>query len=221
MPQVLKRYDVPEAYILDPSLVLYLPLHQLDGASFASRDAYGHLCSVTDALWTPQGRDFDGVDDYIDCGTGLGTNFGNGVKAISLETWFKLDVIDNDGLFYIGDLNSTQGEFAITLDTNTMRFRMSNMTFNQPYPFSEFTSFHHLVATYDGVFGKAFLDSTRIIDAAFTTGLNLSGLKTIIGAYFSNANTVDGIIGEVRIYNRALTAQEIQHNYLATKWRYQ
>ena len=29
-----------------------------------------------------------------------------------------------------------------------------------------------------------------------------------------------GIIGEIRIYNRALTPGEIQHNYLATKWRY-
>ena len=31
----------------------------------------------------------------------------------------------------------------------------------------------------------------------------------------------NGLIDEVRIYNRALTPLEIQHNYLATKWRYQ
>ena len=41
---------------LDPSLVLYLPLYELDGSSFRSRDAYGHLATVTGALWTPQGR---------------------------------------------------------------------------------------------------------------------------------------------------------------------
>ncbi len=30
-----------------------------------------------------------------------------------------------------------------------------------------------------------------------------------------------GIIGEVRVYNRALTAAEIELNYLATKGRYE
>lgn len=50
---------------LDPTLVLYLPFHQLDGTSFMSKDKHGHLCSVTGALWTPRGRSFDGVDDQI------------------------------------------------------------------------------------------------------------------------------------------------------------
>ena len=60
-------------FIFDPSLVLYLPLYQPDGASFASRDAYGHLCTVTGALWTPQGRTFDGADDIIDLGNNVQT----------------------------------------------------------------------------------------------------------------------------------------------------
>ena len=40
----------------DPSLVLYLPLGELDGDKFMSRDAYGHLCAVTGATWTPNSR---------------------------------------------------------------------------------------------------------------------------------------------------------------------
>src|SRR3972149_6505876 len=53
----------------DPSCVLYLPLYELDGASFASRDAYGHLCTVTGATWGLQGRTFNGTSDWINCGT--------------------------------------------------------------------------------------------------------------------------------------------------------
>jgi hypothetical protein len=51
----------------DPDLVLYLPLWSADlkGDSFYSKDSYAHLCTVTGALWTPQGRHFDGVDDKI------------------------------------------------------------------------------------------------------------------------------------------------------------
>lgn len=40
------RAGEPEGFILDPRLVLYLPLWKLDGASFADHSAYGHLCTV-------------------------------------------------------------------------------------------------------------------------------------------------------------------------------
>ena len=39
-------------FIFDPSLVLYLSLWKLDGDSFMSKDAYGHLCTVTGALYS-------------------------------------------------------------------------------------------------------------------------------------------------------------------------
>src|SRR3990172_13167350 len=54
-----------DKFIYDPSLVFYVPLYELDGTTFQSKDAYGHLCTVTGALWRPQGRDFDGTDDVI------------------------------------------------------------------------------------------------------------------------------------------------------------
>jgi len=31
---------------------------------------------------------------------------------------------------------------------------------------------------------------------------------------------LDGLLGELRLYNRGLTPLEIQHNYSATNWRY-
>jgi len=42
----------------------------------------------------------------------------------------------------------------------------------------------------------------------------------IIGEARNLARDFDGRIGEVRLYNRALTPLEIENNYLATKWRY-
>jgi len=56
-------------FVFDPSLELYLPLYELDGSSFMSKDACGHICLVTGALWGSQGRTFDGGDDYIDITT--------------------------------------------------------------------------------------------------------------------------------------------------------
>ena len=54
-----------QGWELDPSLRLYLPLYELDGQSFRSRDAYGHLCTVTGAKRGFNWWEFDGVDDVI------------------------------------------------------------------------------------------------------------------------------------------------------------
>jgi len=60
-------YD-PYGFLTD-GLVLYLPLWALKGASFKSVDAYQHACSVTGALWQPNGRYFGGEADNIDVGS--------------------------------------------------------------------------------------------------------------------------------------------------------
>ena len=46
-------------------------------------------------------------------------------------------------------------------------------------------------------------------------------MKTIIGAYYSNVYTFNGNIGPAQIYNRALSANELLHNYNALKGRFE
>ena len=88
MQQVLERIRVPEEQpIHDPSLVLDLPLYELDGASFMSKDTYGHLCTVTNTLWRLDGRHFAGAD-FINCGTGPSLAPSN---ALTIEGWFYID----------------------------------------------------------------------------------------------------------------------------------
>ncbi|MDY6835496.1 MAG: hypothetical protein SVY53_11925, partial [Chloroflexota bacterium] len=50
-----------ESLYLDPELRLLLPLRYLDGNSFMSRDAYGHLCTNNGTVWHLGGRSFDGI----------------------------------------------------------------------------------------------------------------------------------------------------------------
>src|SRR4030042_2091010 len=71
--------------ILDPSLVLYLPLPKLDGASFISGDACGHPIVNSGAFWTPRGRSFDGIDDLIDCGGSPAFDS----QQYTLTCWFR------------------------------------------------------------------------------------------------------------------------------------
>ena len=73
-------------FIVDPSLVLYLPLYKKDGSSFVSGEGYGHLGTVSGALWRPNGRYFDGVDDKINLPD---VSPLSPTSQITLEAWFN------------------------------------------------------------------------------------------------------------------------------------
>ena len=211
-------------FIFDPSLVLYLPLHRLDGASFMSRDAYGHLCTVTGALWRPYGRYFDGSDDVIKCGANTALDI---VTAGTLEAWVNVTTFgDNEGVTAKGTTNGYWG--LKSHSAGAFRFRVNDgvNNFRAIASGNSTDTWYHLVGVGDG----RGATSLRIyVNTALKQSADISTLGSLvdntknlwIGEEERNAAFFHGLIGEVRIYNRALTPLEIQRNYLATKWRYQ
>ena len=206
-------------FIFEPSLVLYLPLYRLDGASFASRDAYGHLCTVSGALWRPYGHYFDGVDDKIDCGTPATLNFGAG--SYTVGAWFYYTLAANDKPLF----NSTDSSNRRRINLRSSAFSrhaiggsIQERTFTRP----DAEVWHLLVGVYSLEASKLLVyidgcyedETTGVTGTLADTTVNEVGVWTALGFKFG------GLIGEVWIYSRVLTPLEIQHNYLATKWRY-
>ena len=205
-------------FIFDPSLVLYLPLYQLDGASFMSKDAYGRLCTVTGALWRPDGHYFDGSDDNIV----VSKNVLGGLNAVTIEILIKnLSFTSYDylaGNVSGGGANDSAGLFgyssAVYFDTRTVDGRVLTSTA------TDYTDYHHWVGTYDGAQIILYKDGVPGSPLAQTGALKAGGNFTVAAKYTTLLNNAKCQIALIRVYNRALTPQEIQHNYLATKWRY-
>ncbi|MEE9366521.1 MAG: LamG domain-containing protein [Dehalococcoidales bacterium] len=209
-------------FIFDPSLVLYLPLYELDGSSFASKDAYGHVCTVTGALWRPNGHYFDGTDDYIDCGSGSSFDVTDNV---TLEVWIY--VTSTAGSRYICGKNPDKWALMFSngsmipasyMDGVVHKSHGAAAAINQ-------SEWYQLAFTYDkdgGSNNRSIYINGRVSAQQTTTGaIGTSATSFFVGSYDAVPNNpFDGRIGEVRVYNRALNPQEIQHNYLATKWRY-
>jgi hypothetical protein len=221
MQAVLDRIADSEGFIYDPFLVLYLPLHQLDGSPFMSRDAYGHLCTVTGALWTPRGRDFDGIDDEIGCGD---IDELDGLTAITMEAWVNYDgtlstaavVLRKELVFILGG-GWVEGKAVAYINDGTWRGSGSGTTDIDD------GSFWHLTGVYDGVKMRIYVNAIEESSAAFASLTMASNANIVnIGATKATPSTSlwKGVIGEVRIYSRALSPLEIQRNYLSTKWRY-
>jgi len=217
---LLPRQKLEREFALDPSLLLYLPLYELDGASFMSRDHYGHLCTVTGAIWTLQGRIFDGLNDFISCGT------INITAPLTVEVWWNHDTIigGTDYIFFqqVGFtgwfLRTAVGGPPVTLQMALLD-GVGQHLFNtvKAWTLVEAGTWFHTAFTFDGIDGIWYIDGVAETPINDPFVMVTGAVALTVGR---NANPMDGLIGEARIYNRVLFPHEIQRNYLASKWRY-
>jgi hypothetical protein len=129
---------------------------------------------------------FDGSTSYIDIG-----NAGSGVKTISF--WMKANttasrkIIDIDGTRHI-ELNGSSNVAA--------------------------TSFPGATAIYlDGAAATAVDRSWHHVVITDTTGVNASAMRLATSTNSANTAYFDGLIDDVRIYDRALSSDEIKRLY--------
>ena len=81
-------------------------------------------------------------------------------------------------------------------------------------------TWRNIVATHDGVNRKLFVNTTNVLsDVNIVTGQNTTE-PISIGAYNGGSYSSYGAIPIYRVYNRALTTEEITQNYNATKSRF-
>lgn len=204
--------------------VLFLPLHQLDGASFMSQDKHGHLCTVTGALWTPQGRSFDGVDDFA----GVADDILLGrPPPWTVETWHMMLVNQSSGS-YGGTLYSCaqSGWIQIFIDRVTLKIRLATSTPAQDTAVGTIATtlgrFHHVVVSCAGPGTNetsVYVDGN--LSGQLTINTVVTGNTTERMGWDGNSNRqLNGYMGEVSVYSRALSPAEVLRNYLATKWRY-
>ncbi len=234
--QAIKR--VKRRFRLDSSLVLYLPLYELDGATFQSKDAYGHLSTVTGALWTPQGRSFDGLDDVINCGSPsiLDTAFGGDTTGSYTYIWWQKQAASDGTNRGFLDKGADPNFWGIYLANGVLTLELketdasNNMAATWPYwDATDADKFVHfaLIGTGRAVTNWILyknlgtLARTTVTNTLSSNISNLADNLFAPGRAYGAAGYFLGTIGEVSVYNRALTLAEIQKNYLTTKFRYQ
>ena len=161
----------------------------------------------------------DGVDEFVDCGTGLGTAFGS-TANISVSMWIKPDVTSGNDLFFnIGNFSNSFGEIAFQLSSNTFLIRIDNAAYRLSVSYTNTSAWNHIGFVYDGgnsANTKMYINGA--LQSATTGGvhpstLDLSGLKTIIGAGYSSSFPFDGIIDEVSVFNSSLSPSDITAIY--------
>ena len=162
---------------------------------------------------------------YINAGTGLGNSLGTYTGDASVSLWFKADTtISNDGLFSMTPFDgNTFGNLRINISSNILYFVSSELTSWKTIPFTDTTSWHHLVCIFksgDITNSKIYLDGidqTTTDVGTFPSSLSMTGKKTIIGGYYGTNNTFDGELSNVSFFNTGLSQSQVNTLYNSGK----
>lgn len=195
-----------------------------EGSGTTANDAsgYGNNGTINGASYTtdtPSGQgyslSFDGVDDYVDVPTASVLNFSNnGTFAISI--WVKPDTLISAwrrGIlrqenylisgYRFGFSNGGTPIFWTTQSGGTLQLTSSaGLTVSQ---------WNHIVVTYNNQQAYIYLNGIQKGSATGTyiAGSNAFRIGYLINEYFN------GLIDEVRIYERALETAQIEELYYA------
>ena len=167
---------------------------------------------------------FDGLDDFILVNDASSLNPS---AEISLCAWFKGDFFTGDGyspLLAKGYTSHTAPYYQYKLgagaDYNNSWFIGSSLAINgnesrasTPNNYWTPGDWYFVVATYDGSRHKFYVNNQLIVDQAASGPLSTYGQEM----YFGNNTTLDdffqGVIDDIRIYDRALDSSEVATLY--------
>jgi hypothetical protein len=182
---------------------LYRSILNAQGSSFASTNSF----------------EFDGSTDYIDCGNGLGDS-QSVITAFSVSMWIKPIVTSGNDLFFnIGSFANSFGQIAFQLQANKLYVKLNNGQRSYNIAYTNTTAWQHLVFVYDGSNSantKMYLDNVEqspTVGGVFPSSLDLTGLKTIIGAGYSVVYPYAGLLDEVSYFDRTLSASDVNTIY--------
>src|SRR5437016_165539 len=164
---------------------------------------------------------FNGTSDYIDFGNPSDLNPTN---AISVAVWFRPVSFNGTGndpivdkgytshtnpyyqyhLGVVGDLYPQGASFGFYLALGgQLRYVTTPAAFWTP------NHWYHLAATYDGSMMKLYMDGALIDSLSVTGSLTNYGENMLSGRYNNISAYLPGTIDELRIYDRAISAAEV------------
>jgi hypothetical protein len=209
-------------YLLTDGLVAYYPLdgNAVDASGNGNHGVIHGAVPATNRSGVSNGCfSFDGISQYI---SAPASNLPSGTRTISL--WFNARRVDNRPGFlgYGGGGTGNSFFMGLNLKGNGSFYVSSHWEvygLNVPYTNAPLNKWHHWAVIEDDASLRFYLDGhfvgSRIgIQETPTVGTQL-GLGVICGPVgqvpFTDVNVgyLDGYLDEVRIYNRALSGDEI------------
>ena len=178
--------------------------------------------------YSTKALDFDGTDDYVNCGGASTFSFTNGLgndEPFSISAWVKLDSVDRARVVSKDDGTDGTREYLFGTDGDD-RFCLflgpaSNNLYVRLNSASSTGTWYHWVATYDG--SNSASGITLYVDGATPAqsdvsggtyaGMPSGGGPLRIGLFGVNSSVMNGLADEVAIFDSELSASDVTSIY--------
>jgi hypothetical protein len=180
----------------------------VNGASFVQNGGVRDVVSGAN----PSGAyDFDGVDDFIAVNENLSES------EMTVTMWVQQESFPTSVSNFISDVQVSAGEDNFIRSQNSgslAEFKSGGSVISVSHPGS---GFHHYAFTNDGSSLTAFIDGSQVGSTRCNPPNFLIGnFSRYTGAGLSD-RFVDGIMDDIRYYNRALPLGEINQIFTNTE----
>jgi Concanavalin A-like lectin/glucanases superfamily len=198
----------PSIPVTDPGLLCWWTLNEGSGRNVLDWSGHGH-----DATFTGDPQWVDGYDgsalNFNGSGQSVIYNFANDETwtAYTLAVWAKADMLwQSNNSSICATYLTTAGGFQISFDaSNNYQYHAGVDQIIGPASLG----WVHLAVSYDGTTATAYYNGNFV--ATFTPAANdLLANKFAIGVNRAEDNWFDGSIDDFRVYNRALSQEEVQ-----------
>lgn len=169
--------------------------------------------------------EFDsGSDNYLNVSNHSNIDSLKGSSSISVESWVYYTAYNGGSESYsVITCWGSPWVWLVENPSNKIRFRITaggsdvNIADPDVHPLNEWI---HVVGTYDGVTKKIFINGELKNSSAQTGVLGSPSSSPMIGTYQGTNYSMNGKISNVKIYNKALTEEEVKQNFNAIRGRY-
>ena len=188
--------------------------HFDEGTGISTADASGNgvygtlqnspLWQATSSCRSDRCLNFDGIDDYVSTG-----NLSSYADSVTVSAWIYHNASGNWDDIVAGGC----GDLLFGFNNNNLNF---GGQCNDPFTSISYTTninsaWHHVAGVYDGSFASLYVDGVRV--ASSTKSGSFSSFAPSIGGLGAGSENFNGRIDEVRIWSRALTADEVKARY--------
>ncbi len=155
---------------------------------------------------------FDGTNDYASVPTSTSIEPAGGMTQITMEAWVYVSSMTNNYQVAVmkGNLDA---EIDVRPEWNAVRWGITNVSNVRVVKDTNvgfvLNRWFHLAITYDGSNIKLYVNGTYQDSMPHLGKVRSSGNGLLLGVY-SNDYWFNGVIDEVRIYNRSLSQVDIQ-----------
>lgn len=168
---------------------------------------------------------FDGTDDCISLGNASNI-IGPTQSQFSINTWVKSNVTGVYKKIFTTQAAGTSTIAGVYFSIGDPSYHTylglitnngsQQAVYNQPVSTTQFTN---ICGTYDGSNIRLYYNGVLVATQAHSGNIINTGVARISG-YDNNAESWNGSISNLQIYNRTLTAAEIKQNFNALRGRY-